>query len=189
MDEDPISEINNNFNNSQPNYLEERVTDVSNSQQLTSSPPSTSSQPSTSSRTPLLQVQPVGSPRTPVQMIQENMNKTSKGCCCNPKLLYNIQSLLLEINAKVGKCNCHIFKEEVNNNILAESQQDFPISSRENFKEFEKFLSIVSNYTALVNMFSFHNYFLSMHKYLSFSFSNFRFSYSPNLGASIYMSL
>uniref|UniRef100_A0A6P7H5K9 Uncharacterized protein LOC114347307 n=1 Tax=Diabrotica virgifera virgifera TaxID=50390 RepID=A0A6P7H5K9_DIAVI len=46
-------------------------------------------------------------PKRALKEIHENLNNVvatsqSTSCCCNPQLLYNIQSLLIEINSKVG---------------------------------------------------------------------------------------
>ncbi|CAH0562914.1 unnamed protein product, partial [Brassicogethes aeneus] len=91
--------------------------------------------------------------KSALELIKDNVNsigkssKTGTTCCCNPQLLYNIQSLLLEINSKVGKCGAEYRKEE-KINILEKSKVNFPITTKENLEVFDNFLSDSENYSA-----------------------------------------
>ncbi|KAJ8915730.1 hypothetical protein NQ315_000665 [Exocentrus adspersus] len=101
-------------------------------------------------------------PNKPLHFINENLKniektrKTKAGCCCNPELLYNIQSLLVEINRKIDK-KCDFEKQqkrEVPTNILEKSKVSFPMETTDQLTTFEKFLSVTENYSALVLLFT-----------------------------------
>ncbi|CAG9763988.1 unnamed protein product [Ceutorhynchus assimilis] len=95
-----------------------------------------------------------------LQQIRENStgNKLTESenrpGCCNSKILYNIQALLVEINEKVTNHKCTTHDDQEIKNILEKSNLDFPIETKETFVQFNKFFSVSENYSALVQLFT-----------------------------------
>ncbi|XP_050511988.1 uncharacterized protein LOC126888026 [Diabrotica virgifera virgifera] len=77
-------------------------------------------------------------------------------CKYNTQMLYNMQSLLIEINAKLDELSAYTQQsvEGPVENVLERSSKELPVDTQEELENLEQFLASSENYKSLVQYFA-----------------------------------